>query len=101
MLNKKEIRCCNCDNLVDFREDLYDKEELIDTLKNPTSDSINLICPVCNMEDDASHLYVVFKDGSEMGMEDFYRDYTSFFEETTTDEKLCKEFNYLKNRRKR
>jgi hypothetical protein len=43
MLNKKEIRCCNCDNLVDFREDLYDKEELIDTLKNPTSDSINLL----------------------------------------------------------
>ena len=99
LLSKKEIRCRECGELVDFNEDLYNEiKKPNNTITKPTCDGINVICPMCDYEDDISQLYGVFKDGSIINMEDFYSDYTSMYEENVTDKQLVKEFNVLKNR---
>ena len=71
LLNKKEIRCRECGELVDFNEELYNEiKKPNTTIIKPTCDGINVICPVCNYEDDISQLYGVFKDGSIINMEE-------------------------------
>lgn len=99
LLNKKEIRCRECNELVDFNENLYDENESISTITKPTCDGINVICPICNYEDDISQLYGTFKDRSIINMEDFYSDFTSIYEDGISEEQLIKEFNVLKNRK--
>ena len=99
LLSKKEIRCRECGELVDFNEDLYKEiKKLNTTITKPTCDGINVICPVCNYEDDISQLYGIFKNGSIINMEDFYSSCTSIFEDDVTDKQLIKEFSVLKNR---
>jgi len=110
-MNHKEIICRGCNELVDFKNIYTEKDgkhhftdwdatsKTIDTFTKPTCDGIMVVCPICNYEDDISQLYVVFKNGGIMNMEDFYSNCTSLYKDNVTDEILYKEIDVLKNRK--
>lgn len=99
-MNTKEIRCRECNNLVDFNLSLYNEDKkLYNTITKPTCSGVMVICPICDYEDDISQLYVTFKDGSIMNMEDFYSSCTSVYNDGVIDEELYKEIDVLKNRK--
>ena len=91
ILNKKDVRCRFCDELVKFVET---KEEFENAKTEPTMWGFSLLCPKCEYEGEIKHCYAKLKCGGIINFQDFIQDMTSSFKKGIDEQTVIKQIDY-------